>query len=1032
MQKNEVNFKALTFISEQTASTFNYEVKGVRALWDPSLSIPGTNRRGGWRCPVGTRYGGQITDRFGRSCGWGVARRIANQIADIGERLENIDDRKRNNRLAKRNARMQRLLARQQKPGLLERGARGVAEALDGGQPPQLPVADIDSVPPRPRRRRGNLRESEQRRMERELVEPGAPRTGEPPQPNLPRGRRRAATQQGARRTARRKPEADFVDGAKPAPTVIPQRKPPSAPPKPLVVEPDPNFNAPDLGGSLPDIRSERNVRNRFRERGLPDTAYWREDAYQGDDKAELERRFGRYYNDNNQRNARGDYVNRKIKKETNPPAQPRSQPPQPLAQVEPTPASRRPLSQARVIRIPPRLPRPPAPRAPARPKTPDAPKEPKAPAGPPQMRRVLDLDGEFNKPQDQDLVRLIKEDIENFKPNAYNNLRGLDKDALKAKQNELKREQELLDQDFDTAMYQWAQKKNDGEEARQLQRNIMLGIHGRREKNFDEQKAVDLRIVEIDAGIPFEQKLPKQLPANQAPRAQPPQPPAPPRFELKPLPANPDPDNPFDRMESKEIFEQLNSNKAWVKKARKYLNGEGPAPRNFEQMQGNAPGVSEARTRAELKDKLAAIKRMEESLKKRGYADAEEARLEFGRAKKAPKPPARAQTPAAPVAPPVSTASEIIPDDKIVPDSDAGGKAPRRIGRAQKLDDAVKALHENRGDLHDIPDGIVIDAVIDGEFKDVGANRVLTNAEVAKELKNGFRQRPKGSEFENRRYKFKVQKNSSNIADVWVVLEVEDKISGEKWFMKSSTYGDNDALLENVGMNAAQALEFGNNENHLRIGEILQNDPRINGAPPKPRRWIMMKDIAQWQNGVQGNWKDAKNGLDRVAADINPRDVGRILALDMVLDNQDRHGGNFMWARDGNRVRLGLIDHGLIGGGRQGGASGRASWAAEIIRDPGARRYANETNNGIEGLRLAGYRVQNQRDARILKETLKRSVARLKRDLDKITGGERIEANGAKLSDAEKAHLALVKSVAEARIGWMENNLDVIVDFLR
>ena len=399
MQKNEVNFKALTFISEQTASTFNYEVKGVRALWDPGLAIPGTNRRGGWRCPVGTRYGGQITDRFGRSCGWGVARRIANQIADIGERLENIDDRKRNNRIAKRNARMQRLLSRQQKPGFLERGARGVAEALDGEQPPQLPVADIDSVSPRPqrrrgrpspqintdqivelvereqrgrkpaRRRRGNLRESEQRRMEREIVEPGAPRTGEPPKPNRPRGRRRAATQQGARRTARRKPEADFVDGSKPVPTAVPQRKPkidlrerdsglerlldeeaeverqvenalrpprskpPSAPPKPLVVEPDPDFNAPDLGGSLPDTRSERNVRNRFRERGLPDTAYWREDAYQGDDKAELERRFGRYYDDNNQRNARGDYVNRKIKKETNTPAKPRSQPPQPPRQ---------------------------------------------------------------------------------------------------------------------------------------------------------------------------------------------------------------------------------------------------------------------------------------------------------------------------------------------------------------------------------------------------------------------------------------------------------------------------------------------------------------------------------------------------------------------------------------------------------------------------------------------------------------------------------------------------------------------------
>jgi hypothetical protein len=913
MQKNEVNFKALTFISEQTASTFNYEVKAVRALWDPSLSIPGTNRRGGWRCPVGTRYGGQITDRFGRSCGWGVARRIANQIADIGERLENVDDRKRNNRLAKRNARMQRLLARQQKPGLLERGARGVAQALEGGQTPQqrprVPVQRprplggmidpntgrvvnlpdnpaierarevIERTPVAPRRRRGNLRESEQRRMERELVEPGAPRTGEPPKPNRPRGRRRAATQQGAKRTVRRKPEADFVDGVKPVPTVVPQRKPPSAPPKPIVVEPDPNFNAPDLGGSLPDARSERNVRNRFRERGLPDTAYWRdEDFPEGGGKAELERRFGRYYGEDNKRNARGDYVNRKITREANPPAQPRSQPPQPPARVEPPAPAQR--------------------------------------VGPPPIRRVLDVDGEFNKPEDQLFKDLVNADLNNFEPNAYNNLRGLTRDQLQAKKEQLKQEQDQgLDDQFNIQLAFWFQEKNKGENAREAARSMLINAHLNRERNKLEQEAVNMRIIEMDAGIEWRQKLPKQLSANQAPRAQPPQ------------------------------------------------------------------------------------------------------------------PPARPQTP---VSPSVSTASEIIPDDKIVPDSDAGGKAPRRIGRAQKLDDAVKALHENQGNLADIPDGIVIDAVIDGEFKDVGANKVLTDAEVASELKNGFHQRPIGSKFENRRYKFEVMKNAAGIADVWVVLEVEDKISGEKWFMKSSTFGDNDALLENVGMNAAQALEFGNNENHLRIGEILQNDRRVNGAPPKPRRWIMMKDIAQWQNGVQGNWKDAKDGLDRVAAEINPRDVGRILALDMVLDNQDRHGGNFMWVKEGNRVRLGLIDHGLIGGGRQDNTLDREAWARRIIANPGAGAYSVETNNGIEGLRGAGYRVQNQRDARILKETLKRSVARLKRDLDKITGGERIEANGAKLSDAEKAHLALVKSVAEARIGWMENNLDAIVDTLR
>ena len=123
MLNNVVDFKAKSFLSEQNTSTMAYEVKAVRAIWDPSLSIPGTNRRGGFRCPVGTRYGGQITDRFGRSCGWGVARRIANQIADIGERFENIDDARRGRRIARRERRiLERLNPEGGGTGRLERG----------------------------------------------------------------------------------------------------------------------------------------------------------------------------------------------------------------------------------------------------------------------------------------------------------------------------------------------------------------------------------------------------------------------------------------------------------------------------------------------------------------------------------------------------------------------------------------------------------------------------------------------------------------------------------------------------------------------------------------------------------------------------------------------------------------------------------------------------------------------------------------------------------------------------------------------
>lgn len=198
MLQNIVDFKAKSFLTERNTSTIAYEVKGVRAIWDPSLSIPGTNRRGGWRCPVGTRYGGQITDRFGRSCGWGVARRIANQISDIGERLENVDDARRGRRIARRERRiLARLNPQDRGAGRLERGLRGVADRLDGGETPapavgrrrtvvaRTPSIDTPELSPTPRpqrrRRAPNLRESEQRRMDREIERPGAPRTEETP-----------------------------------------------------------------------------------------------------------------------------------------------------------------------------------------------------------------------------------------------------------------------------------------------------------------------------------------------------------------------------------------------------------------------------------------------------------------------------------------------------------------------------------------------------------------------------------------------------------------------------------------------------------------------------------------------------------------------------------------------------------------------------------------------------------------------------------------------------------------------------------
>jgi len=284
MDKNLVSYKALRFTTESNRSSMLYEVKRARAIFDPSLAVPGTSRRGGFRCPVGTRYGGQITDRFGRNCGWGVARRLANEISDLGERLENVGDARRDRKLRKRNERMAGRLAGA--PGAIERAAGRVGDALDltgrqGGQrnrvgaeaprpagrleraagrlaevvDPDKPNrggrarrADAPNAPaapkaprgrrqvnaePRPRpaaakRPRRNLRPSEERRMQREIDNPGAARTDAGAAP-APAARPRPAAPRRPANAGRRQP-ANNRDTASRQNEGRPARKPTAVP----------------------------------------------------------------------------------------------------------------------------------------------------------------------------------------------------------------------------------------------------------------------------------------------------------------------------------------------------------------------------------------------------------------------------------------------------------------------------------------------------------------------------------------------------------------------------------------------------------------------------------------------------------------------------------------------------------------------------------------------------------------------------------------------------------------------------------
>ena len=382
------------------------------------------------------------------------------------------------------------------------------------------------------------------------------------------------------------------------------------------------------------------------------------------------------------------------------------------------------------------------------------------------------------------------------------------------------------------------------------------------------------------------------------------------------------------------------------------------------------------------------------------------------------PQPPAGAPSPVIP-APQGGTPGNDVVDPDLKP-----RRTGRKLGKSNLSENAaIKALHEDGGKLEDVRDGIVVDAVIDDEiFADI--NGVRTPLDRQRLLSRGFVKggnMRQGQKFENRRYEFELVKTSSGYG-IWEVVKVKDKNTGEIWYMKTSQYGQNDGLLENIGMRAAQALEFGNDENHLRLNDLQ------NPADGKPIRWMMMRDVNQWDHGnmrVRRKFVDAAryNGArDRV----EPRDAARLAVMDFVFANEDRHAGNFQVAEDANGVgRLAVIDNGLFMGGRVRQGENREATPAELrargqaLAGRGVDEYERAHNNGIRGLQGV-YTHGDARRRAVFAAQAERAAKRLREQLDDILNVERIEANGVKLSSVEKAHLEAVRIAAEGRIAYL------------
>lgn len=874
--RNTVNFKAKSFLTDSNKSTFAYEVKRTRAVWDDALSIPGTNRRGGWRCPPGTRYGGQITDRFGRNCGWGVARRLANEISDLGERLENVGDRRRERRVNRRNERVARRL---REGGRVERAARAVGNALESATPGE---------------RQPGLLERAAGRVAEALDTPSAPRRPGR-QRRGPDRRRPGVIERAAGRLAEAL-DSNGTEERRPAPRRPRPQAPQARPARPRQPRGARNNPAENRQRYVEQLEEDLKRRKREAKANRPDGVSdrdWNEYKRYVDSVQNI---YGYGGNDNIFNiQSYNDWAKANGKKVPDAPA----------------PAAR-----------------------PRQPRRPDNVSGTPVPAGAPRPNESLEQYKRRKYNEHQARVRKIRDEGGNAGFLRYDEWEQFHGPAVEDNWNR-------------------AQERNRGRGARRAA---------------------------TDAGA-----------ARSASR--------------RPTPADaPEPAQPARRQR-----------RPFNAPGQRGLSNEAAARRRRAAMERD--GETGELKIVKHNNKYYVVKKSEVD-----RANANGANLDVvnepPRPGRRPQPPAGAPSPVPP-APQGGTPGNDVVDPDLKP-----RRTGRKLGKSNLSEKAaIKALHEDGGKLEDVRDGIVVDAVIDDEiFADI--NGVRTPLDRQRLLSRGFVKggnMRQGQKFENRRYEFELVKVSGGYG-IWEVVKVKDKNTGEIWYMKTSQYGQNDGLLENIGMRAAQALEFGNDENHLRLNNLQ------NPADGKPIRWMMMRDVNQWDHGnmrVRRKFVDAAryNGArDRV----EPRDAARLAVMDFVFANEDRHAGNFQVAEDANGVgRLAVIDNGLFMGGRVRQGENREATPAELrargqaLAGRGVDEYERAHNNGIRGLQGV-YTHGDARRRAVFAAQGERAARRLREQLDDILSVERIEANGVKLSSVEKAHLEAVRIAAEGRLAYL------------
>lgn len=368
-----------------------------------------------------------------------------------------------------------------------------------------------------------------------------------------------------------------------------------------------------------------------------------------------------------------------------------------------------------------------------------------------------------------------------------------------------------------------------------------------------------------------------------------------------------------------------------------------------------------------------------------------------------------------------------------------------------QDYRDAVIDIHENSGDITTLNDELFIAAMLDENLVfDGGGGEDLLNDDGSpatfEDIMTGRLTMQTNDYFTNKRFMFEQLKSDffmdEQFGGVWSVFRVEDKETGDIWYVKGSTYAAHDAMLEDIGLRTAQLLDLAAypSMNDLRISPTAT----VREHGERKIRWVAMRNVDEWSHpgGAGISWQVANDvgGID--TARVNVSDVSQIVTMDFILGNSDRHTGNFMVGEDQDgMVRLMVIDNGILAGGRfydQKGDHNTEVTAAEIREALRAEEEmsASEVLNSPIGTQLI-----NNIDVKNLAPRLgdvdgeggefiaasERTVKSIKANLDRLFSIDQFSRRGVPLSSTEIAHLEGLKNVAMKRIEMLESQPDLL-----